>query len=108
MRRGRRDRRRLHPRNRTAPESVGAPMSTWEEIKRDTEAAFEAPRTGDVFHDMYSFWVAVLWADDRLITYVTKAGAQRGPGEAKLFATTVTEFRKRFSEWALLAKRDAD
>ena len=88
---------------------------TWDEMKQATRDAFEAPARGDLFHEMYSFWVAVLHAEGNVITYVTKTGGLRAAGAYELFASPVADFRRRFSYgdtelgyWVLLSKRGAD
>lgn len=89
--------------------------ATFEEMKQATVAALQAPAKGDLFHEMYSFWVAVLHAEGNVVTYVTKAGGLRGEGAYELFASTLDEFRARFSYstpslgyWVLLQARGVD
>lgn len=89
--------------------------ATWDEMKAATDAAFAEPKAGDLFHEMYSYWVAVLHAQGNVVTYVTKAGGLRGDGEYTLHASSADEFRNRFSygapdlgHWVILSRRDAD
>lgn len=71
----------------------------WEEAKRLTAEAMNAPAIGDRFHDMYTFWVYVLdIGAESVTTYEVCGHPSTFPGiggKLRVFATR-EEFRKAF------------
>lgn len=67
----------------------------------DTEAAFETPQVGDVFHEMYSHWVFVVDTWEEQVTVATWSGHPRDPamlaGHKILKFFTHDEFRKAYA-----------
>lgn len=87
---------------------------SWAEIVADTEAAFEDPRVGDRFSEMFAFWVCVVDVGAQSVTVMQGGGhPSRFPGRLKVRAfPTRAAFRKAYAYppgyWVKLEDRGND
>jgi len=64
--------------------------------KKKTKEAFENPRVGDLFHEMYSFWVFVVLVSDTHVAIMYAIGPCEFPADAITDILTRDEYAKRF------------
>lgn len=75
----------------------------------DTALAFDSPRQGDLFHEMYSFWMVILHVSKKRII-VMEGNILPESGKVRIFESDA-EFRKTYryetipSYWVRLSKR---
>lgn len=91
--------------------SVGG---TIEERKELTMDALCNPQAGDVFTEMYSFWVHVLKFADGYVWVLEGHGGQTMPRDGHLMKLTRAQFIAKYSygsipgTWVYLVKRQVD
>ena len=68
-----------------------------EYMKEETEEAFQRPRAGDRFTEMYAFWVYVLRVHDGVVTIMEANPPCELPRDGKVCALTIYAFRQRYA-----------
>jgi hypothetical protein len=84
-------------------------------VSNATDEAFAQPRPGDIFHEMWSFWVVVVYVDDDHVVVMEGHPPCTLPRDGKLRGfETHDDYRKTYSYgtipryWVRLDKRDQD
>ena len=82
-----------------------------------TSYVMDNPKAGDVFTEMFSFWVYVVYRKGNKIGTLIAHGGNTVPPDGKVAETTLEKFQKRFkynvpafknNYWVSLTKRKAD
>ena len=82
-----------------------------------TSYVMENPKAGDVFTEMFSFWVYVVYRKGNKIGTLIAHGGNTIPPDGKVAETTLEKFQNRFrynikalknKYWVTLTKRKAD
>jgi len=86
-------------------------------LSEQTSYVMDNPKAGDVFTEMFSFWVFVVYRKEDVIRTVVAHGGNTVPPQGKAAETTLEKFQKRFQYdspamrhkyWVTLTKRKAD
>jgi hypothetical protein len=89
-------------------------MFSSNEENTKTKEAFDDPQVGDLFTEMYSYWLYVIGRSGNMVTIMEANPPCILPEDGKVSSLTVEDFRKRFSYgsidgfWVSLVKRGTD
>jgi len=74
---------------------------SWNELITLTLDALQNPKVGDSFHEMYSFWLFVVYVDDQFVITVEGSPPVVFPEGGKFFKQSRKQFLTRFASSAL-------
>lgn len=72
-------------------------MASWEEMQRVSQEALANPTPGDEWHEMYSWWLLVLVANNLTVTFWEGCGPGQIPDIGSVRTVTRQEWRKRMT-----------
>lgn len=90
------------------------PIAAYDEMIKATAEAFENPRVGDRFHEMYSFWFYVVDVGEDSVWTLEGSPPCEFPKDATLCSYTREQYKQHFAYngipgyWVMLADRDND